>query len=163
MTTGMGPSQPWWLTKQMLAIQMQTSISMKEVVKYTGRLHSVVFLRRALMILPFLAFAPTLLAIAVGSLCVCLALLEQASTKIIVTNRRVIIRRGMRRTVHINIQQIESIDVTQSYLGMILNYGTVTICGSGGSRERVEAIADAWRIQDRFEYTDAMIAQVRSD
>jgi uncharacterized membrane protein YdbT with pleckstrin-like domain len=158
----MRPSQPWWLTKQMLAVYI-TSISMKEVIKYTGRLHSVVFLRRALLILPFLAFAPTLLAIAVGSLCVCLALLEQASTKIIVTNRRVIVRRGMRRTVHINMQHIESIDVTQSYLGMILNYGTVTICGSGGSRERVEAIADALRIQDRLEHADVMIAQVRGD
>jgi uncharacterized membrane protein YdbT with pleckstrin-like domain len=142
---------------------MQTSISMKEVVKYIGRLHSVVFLRRALLILPFLGFAPTLWAISVGSLYVCLALLEQASTKIIVTNRRVIIRRGMRRTVHINMQQIESIDVTQSYLGMMLNYGTITICGSGGSREQVEAIADAARIQDRIEYADVMIAQVRSE
>jgi hypothetical protein len=65
--------------------------------------------------------------------------------------------------VHINTQQIESIDVTQSYLGMILNYGTVTICGSGGSRERVEAIADALRIQDRLEHADVMIAQVRGD
>jgi uncharacterized membrane protein YdbT with pleckstrin-like domain len=142
---------------------MQTSISMKEVVKYIGRLHSVVFLRRALLILPFLAFAPTLWAISVGTLYVCLALLEQASTKIIVTNRRVIIRRGMRRTVHINMQQIECIDVTQSYLGMILNYGTVTICGSGGTREQVQAIADAARIQDRFEYADVMIAQVRRE
>jgi uncharacterized membrane protein YdbT with pleckstrin-like domain len=142
---------------------MQTSISMKEVVKYIGRLHSVVFLRRALLILHFLGFAPTLWAISVGSLYVCLALLEQASTKIIVTNRRVIIRRGMRRTVHINMQQIESIDVTQSYLGMMLNYGTITICGSGGSREQVEAIADAARIQDRIEYADVMIAQVRSE
>ena len=136
---------------------------MKEVIKYTGRLHSVVFLRRALLILPFLALAPTLLAICVGGLVVCHALLEQASTKIIVTNRRVIIRRGMRRTVHISMQQIESIDVTRSYLGMILNYGTVTICGSGGSREQVEAIADPLRFQDRFEYAEMAIAQVTGD
>jgi uncharacterized membrane protein YdbT with pleckstrin-like domain len=80
-----------------------------------------------------------------------------------VTNRRVIIRRGMRRTVHINIQQIHSIDVTQSYLGMILNYGTVTICGSGGSREQVDAIANALRFPDRFEYAEVAIAQVTSD
>jgi len=136
---------------------------MKEIVKYTGRLHSVVFLRRALLILPFLAFAPTLWAIGVGGLFVCMVWLEQARTKIIVTNRRVIIRRGMRRTVHIGMQQIESINVTRSYLGMILNYGTVTICGSGGSKEQVEAIADALRFQDRFEYAHRVIAPVTSD
>jgi uncharacterized membrane protein YdbT with pleckstrin-like domain len=142
---------------------MRPGIPMKEVIKYTGRLHSVVFLRRALLILPFLALAPTLWAICVGGLVVCYALLEEASTKIIITNRRVIIRRGMRRTVHINMQQIESIDVTRSYLGMILNYGTVTICGSGGSREQVEAIADPLRFQDRFTYTEMAIAQMRGD
>jgi hypothetical protein len=59
---------------------------MKEMIKYTARLHSVVFLRRALLILPFLALAPTLWAICVGGLVVSHALLEQASTKIIVTN-----------------------------------------------------------------------------
>ena len=136
---------------------------MKEVVKYTGRLHSVVFLRRAVLILPFLALAPTLWAVCVGGLVVGLSLLEQASTRIIVTNRRVIIRRGMRRTVHINMRQIESIDVTRSYLGMMLNYGTITICGSGGHREQVEAIADALRFQDRFEYDEVAIARVTSD
>jgi len=60
-------------------------------------------------------------------------------------------------------QQIESIYVTRSYLGMILNYGAVTICGSGGSREPVEAIADPLRFQDRFEYAEMAIAQVTGD
>ena len=136
---------------------------MHEVVTYTGRLHSVVFLRRALMLLPFLAFAPILWAISIGGLVIWLALLQQERTKIIVTNRRVIIKRGLRRTVHVNVQQIESINVTQSYLGMILNYGTVIICGSGGSRERVEAVADPFRLQDRFAYADVALAQVASD
>jgi uncharacterized membrane protein YdbT with pleckstrin-like domain len=69
----------------------------------------------------------------------------------------------MRRTVHINMQQIESVDVARSYLGMILNYGTVTICGSGGSREQVEAIADPLLFQDRFEYAEMPLAQVTGD
>jgi uncharacterized membrane protein YdbT with pleckstrin-like domain len=135
---------------------------MHEIVTYTGRLHSVVFLRRVLMLLPFLAVAPVLWAILIGGLVIWLALLQHERTKIIVTNRRVIIKRGMRRTVHINAQQIASIDVTQSYLGMILNYGTVTICGSGGSRERVEAVADPYRLQDRFAYADVALARVAS-
>jgi len=136
---------------------------MHEVVTYTGRLHSVVFLRRVLILLPFLAVAPVLWAILIGGLVMWLALLQQERSKIIVTNRRVIIKRGIRRTVHINAQQIAGIDVTQSYLGLILNYGTVTICGSGGSRERVEAVADPFRLQDRLAYTDVAVAQVASN
>ena len=147
----------------MLAIYRQPGIPMHEVVKYTGRLHGVVFLRRVLIILPVLAFAPILWAIAIGGLVAWLALLRQESTKIVVTNRRVIIRRGIRRTVHINVQQIEGIDVTRTYLGMILNYGTVTIRGAGGSREQVEAIADPFRLQDRLAYAEGASARITSD
>jgi len=157
------PSQSRWLTTQMLAIYRQPSIPMHEVVKYTGRLHGVVFLRRVLIVLPVLAFAPILWAIAIGGLVAWLALLRQESTKIVVTNRRVIIRRGMRRTVHITVQQIEGVDVTRTYLGMILNYGTVTIRGAGGSREQVEAIADPFRLQDRLAYAEGASARITSD
>ena len=92
---------------------------MHEVVEYTGRLHSVVLLRHVLIILPVLAFGPILWAISIGALVVWLALLRQETTKIVVTDRRMIIKRGLRLTVHINVRQIESIDVTQSYLGMV--------------------------------------------
>ena len=69
--------------------------------------------------LPFLTVAPVLWAILIGGLARWLVLLQQERTKIIVTNRRVIIKGGIHRTVRINAQQIAGIDVTQSYLGLM--------------------------------------------
>jgi Bacterial PH domain len=94
-----------------------------------------------------LAFGPILWAISIGALVVWLVLLRQEATKIVVIDRRMNIKRGLRLTVHINVRQIESIDVTQPYLGMMLNYGIVSIRGSGGSRERAETIADPFRLR----------------
>jgi hypothetical protein len=46
-----------------------------------------------------------------------------------------------------NMNQIESVDVVRPYIGMMFNYGTVTIRGAGGLSERVNAIADPFRLQ----------------
>ena len=40
------------------------------------------------------------------------------------------------------LQKIEAISVDQSISGRILNYGTITIVGTGGTREFFESIAN---------------------
>lgn len=54
-----------------------------------------------------------------------------------ITNKRVIVKVGFiqRRTLEILLPRIESIQVFQSVLGRILNYGTIVISGTGGSRD----------------------------
>jgi uncharacterized membrane protein YdbT with pleckstrin-like domain len=87
-------------------------------------------------------------AIVIGTAVTLFARLRQETTKIILTNRRAIIKRGLRRTIQINLAQIESIDVVRPLLGIIFNYGTVTICGSGGRKEQVNNVADPLRFQE---------------
>jgi uncharacterized membrane protein YdbT with pleckstrin-like domain len=50
-------------------------------------------------------------------------------TEIAVTNRRVIYKKGFiwRRTNEMNMDKVESVQVDQSILGRMLDYGTVTI------------------------------------
>ena len=62
---------------------------------------------------------------------------DRLSSEFAITNKRIIIKTGLirRHTVELNIQQVESVKVDQSFLGRWLNYGTVTIVGSGGTRE----------------------------
>jgi uncharacterized membrane protein YdbT with pleckstrin-like domain len=64
-------------------------------------------------------------------------LIARWSSEFAITNRRIVIKTGWvrRRTIELNIQQVESVNVDQSILGRMLNYGTVTIVGSGGTRE----------------------------
>ena len=53
-----------------------------------------------------------------------------------VTNRRILIKQGFVAiaTKGMNLQQIESIDVNQSAIGRIFNYGNLTVNGTGTSK-----------------------------
>jgi len=64
------------------------------------------------------------------------------TTEIAVTDRRVVLKRGFvrRHTVEMNMQKVESVDVDQTQLGRIFNYGTVTIKGTGSTLESLRMI-----------------------
>ena len=55
------------------------------------------------------------------------------TTEVAVTDRRVIYKVGFikRRTIEMHMDKIESVDVDQSILGRLLNYGDITIRGTG--------------------------------
>jgi uncharacterized membrane protein YdbT with pleckstrin-like domain len=76
-----------------------------------------------------------------------LLLLAQAwfrwwTTEIAVTNRRVIYKTGFirRNTTEMHMDKVESVDVKQSILGRILNYGDVEIRGVGTGFEPLRRI-----------------------
>ena len=64
------------------------------------------------------------------------------TTEIAVTDRRIILKRGLirRHTVEMNMQKVESVDVDQTLLGRLFNYGDVTIRGAGSSFETLAKI-----------------------
>ena len=72
------------------------------------------------------------------------AWIRRASTELAVTDRRVIFKRGLvrRHTVEMNMDKVESVDVDQSVLGRIFNYGDVTVRGTGASIEPLRLIDD---------------------
>ena len=65
------------------------------------------------------------------------------TTETDVTNMRVVHKTGFiqRRTFEMALDKIESVDVDQSILGRILNYGDVTINGVGEGKEPIPTIA----------------------
>ena len=64
------------------------------------------------------------------------------TTEIAVTDRRVVLKRGFirRHTVEMNMQKVESVDVDQTQIGRILDYGSVTIRGVGSTFERLDMV-----------------------
>ena len=64
-----------------------------------------------------------------------IGMIRRWTTEIAVTDRRVIVKRGliMRTTVEINMPKVESVDVRQSVIGRLLDYGAVIVRGTGGS------------------------------
>ena len=65
------------------------------------------------------------------------------TTETDVTNLRVIHKTGFikRRTFEMSLDKVESVDVNQSILGRLLNYGNVTVRGVGEGAETITTIA----------------------
>jgi uncharacterized membrane protein YdbT with pleckstrin-like domain len=81
--------------------------------------------------------------VVVAAAVVAVAAVKRNATEIAVTNRRVIIKTGLahRRSVEIMLPKVESIGITESFMGRLLGYGSVVIRGSGGTPEPFERIA----------------------
>lgn len=71
-------------------------------------------------------------------------LIVRATSEFAVTNRRVIVKRGIisLHTVEMNEDKVESVDVDQGILGRLLGYGRVTIHGVGARWDPIDTIDD---------------------
>lgn len=74
------------------------------------------------------------------------------STELAVTTRRLIVKHGFirRSTMEINIGKVESLQVSQSLLGRLLDYGTLVIAGTGTSHAPVDGIAEPLAFRRAF-------------
>ncbi|MCX7120342.1 MAG: PH domain-containing protein [Gammaproteobacteria bacterium] len=61
-----------------------------------------------------------------------------------VTNKRVVIKVGwiQRQSLELLLDKVEGVLVDQSVMGRILNYGAITIIGTGGTNDRFPYIPD---------------------
>jgi uncharacterized membrane protein YdbT with pleckstrin-like domain len=84
------------------------------------------------------------LAFGIGLLVILVALIRRGTTELALTDRRIITKRGFisRDTVEMNLAKVESLHVDQSVLGRILNYGDVTVVGTGASLEPLRGISN---------------------
>jgi uncharacterized membrane protein YdbT with pleckstrin-like domain len=94
-----------------------------------------------------LAYPIEIVAAIVGVLALILLLREwfrQWTTEIVVTNRRVVYKRGFisRFTREMNMEKIESVAVDQTLLGRVFGYGTIDIRGTGAGFEQLRGIAE---------------------
>jgi len=77
------------------------------------------------------------------------------STEIAVTDRRVIYKRGFinRHTIETNMDKVAAVDVDQSILGRLLDFGTVTVRGTGLTFEPLR------RVESPLSLRNAIIAK----
>ena len=70
--------------------------------------------------------------------------IRSISSEFAVTNKRVLVKVGLirRHSLELLLQKVEGIGVDQGILGRILGYGTITVSGTGGTREAFRMIAD---------------------
>jgi len=101
----------------------------------------------------------------VGFVFLAMAWIRVHSTEIAITNRRIIAKFGFvqRRTIEININQVEALRVDQGFWGRLLNFGTIIISGTGSSLEPAPDIADPLVFRRKFmEATNRPMTSPRS-
>ena len=96
------------------------------------------------------ADTPVMLCLALAAVSAVVALYKMLTawfhrwtTETDVTNLRVVHKTGFikRRTFEMSLDKVESVDVNQSILGRLLNYGDVTVRGVGEGAETIRTIA----------------------
>ena len=117
-----------------------------EVIVHRGAVHWIVFAWPAVMtagamlvLMPFAAVFPALnglvfFAMLTGLAGVGLGYLRQISDELVLTDRRIVSKFGFitRTTFELRLDQVEGVQVVQSFLGRILDYGTIFVTGTGG-------------------------------
>lgn len=99
-----------------------------------------------------LAAGVLLLPIAIGLAFLVWAWIRVKSTELAITNKRVIAKFGFisRNTMEISIQKVESIQVQQSLIGRMLDFGTLIVSGTGTSHAPIPSIADPLAFRRAF-------------
>ena len=143
---------------------VETVLQPGETLLYRGKLHWIIYvpglsvgLLAILLVVGVFAsifdpfWSPMWIGVGVAPLCLIIAVLMLAAAwlkrrteEIAVTDRRIILKTGLiaRRTVEMNMDKVESVDVSQAILARLLDYGTVVIRGTGTGRTRLHDVAE---------------------
>ncbi|HMA51116.1 MAG TPA: PH domain-containing protein [Magnetospirillaceae bacterium] len=130
-----------------------------ETVLYITRLSRIVYLKAVFVILVGLGFAGWAaqgpdsqnplyavagLAVLVGLTLFLVAFIRRQSSEFAVTDKRVIVKVGLfsRRSIELLLTKVEAITVDQTLWGRIFGYGSITIIGTGGTKEPFHLIGD---------------------
>ena len=91
-------------------------------------------------------------AFGLGLIFLVMAYVRYKSIELAVTTKRIIVKHGFvsRQTVEINLNKAESIQVDQSVLGRMSNFGTLIISGTGSSHAPLMGIADPMAFRKAF-------------
>ena len=138
-----------------------------ETVKVIGRLHWIIYSRAVFVtavgaaVVVYsrqpqagpetarLLFFAGWTIVAVGGLLLFSAWFRRRMTELSVTTQRVVYKRGFiwRRTVEMNLDKVETVDVEQTIGGRLLGYGTVRIRGTGQGIEAMERVGSPSRLR----------------
>ncbi|MEI6260849.1 MAG: PH domain-containing protein [Deltaproteobacteria bacterium] len=112
---------------------------MGETVVYSAKLHWIIYMTAKAILTLWIA-----------------PFIQRATSEFAITTKRVIIKEGLiaRRTLEMNLSKIETVNVDQSITGRILNYGSITIIGTGGTHEVFHNIAHPMQFRKAFQEID---------
>jgi uncharacterized membrane protein YdbT with pleckstrin-like domain len=128
-----------------------------EKVVYTGKIS--LWSLAPLIILGVLLLA----AWGIGLIFFLVAFIRYKTTELAITNKRVIAKFGFisRKTIELNINKVESIQVNQDILGRIFDYGSLIISGAGNPQAPISGISNPMNFRRAFMETQDQASQSR--
>ena len=125
-------------------------IDQKDII-YQARLHWVLFVPPAILFLVTFYLGlqyeqfrtPSFILALVGIFWEAIIWMSYQFTLLIIKKKQVILCTGVlvRQTLDIPLNKIESIDIRQSVMGSLFQYGSLVITGTGGSRQYVNFLS----------------------
>jgi uncharacterized membrane protein YdbT with pleckstrin-like domain len=132
-----------------------------ETITYHGRLHAIVLAKSFLLAVLLdvaaigciwlgatepdgtIAYLSALALLIVSGIVFFSAVVSRRAAEFVVTNKRVIVKLGIvhKRTSEIFLNKVETVGVDQSVTGRMMNFGTITVRGTGGTTEEFHQIA----------------------
>ena len=84
-------------------------------------------------------------------------LIRRSTSEFVITNMRVILKTGWisRKTFEMNLNKIETVNVDQSVWGRMFGFGTISIVGTGGTREEAQNIRKPLEFRKKFQEISA--------
>lgn len=136
---------------------IEKNIMPNENILYSARVHPAVFIPATtlfvctiLMLIPFVLTKDTL-SLIFAIICFIFtlrftveAIIIMLNTEFAITNRRIIAKTGFfhRKTLEMLLTKIESVSIYQNLGGRMMNFGSVTVIGTGGTKETFKVIID---------------------
>ena len=129
-----------------MATYVESALTKDEKIVYVGRLSwwtQSWYLFLGVLLLP---------AFGLGLVLLLAAWIRRRTTELAITDKRVIAKFGLvrRDTIELNLHKIESVQVNQTVMARILNYGSLVISGAGNPMEAIDGIADPMSFRRAF-------------
>ncbi|MDR2215182.1 MAG: PH domain-containing protein [Nevskiaceae bacterium] len=113
-------------------------------------------------LVPYLFLGFLLVFHGLGVLFFAIAAIKYFSTELAITNRRVIAKFGLisRKTTEINLKKIQNIQIEQSVLGRMFNFGAIVVSGAENPRAKIPGISFPLQFRDELVETQASVEPV---
>ena len=122
-----------------------------EHVIYRTTLHWIVFMKPACWALAAMVFFCNGQTVQTGMICLVFAvviamgsLVKYMSSEMGITTKRLILKDGLIRirSFEMMLDKVEGVQIEQNLIGRVLDYGSVTVIGTGGTKELFQPIAN---------------------
>lgn len=120
-----------------MASYIEGSLLSNETILHQGRIS-------LWSMFPLILLGVILTPIVIGLVLLVMVYIRYKTTELAITNQRVVVKTGLisRKIIEINIGKVESVEVTQTVLGRLFDFGSLSISGTGFNQAPIPNIAD---------------------